>query len=148
MVPSRGRSDGGVSDGSAPQGSVYDWYVRGLRLLESGDASAAEQLLSRAAAEEPGSRSIREALGRARLGSRQWASARLDFSLLVEAAPDDDYARFGLGLALARLGRFESAAEQLSLAVAMRPDREDYRRYLREVRATLAARSDSRNRVG
>ena len=123
-----------------PAGSVYDWYVRGLALLESGDAAAAEQLLGRAAAAEPQSRSIREALGRARLGSRRWAEARVDFGFLVEAAPDDDYARFGLGLSLARLGQLAAAAEHLSLAVAMRPDRSDYRRYLREVRATLAAR--------
>jgi tetratricopeptide (TPR) repeat protein len=124
-----------------PVGSVYDWYVRGLALLESGDPAAAVHLLTRAAAAEPGSASVREALGRARLASRQWDEARADFAFLVDAAPDDDYARFGLGLALARLGQLDASAEQLALAVAMRPDRQDYARYLREVRATRAART-------
>ncbi len=54
--------------------------------------------------------------------------------------PDDDYARLGLGLALARLGELSLASQQLALAVAMRPDRHDYEKQLRHVRATLKAR--------
>src|SRR5262245_33099218 len=117
---------------SQPTGDVYDWYVRGLALLEAGHPAAASQLLTRAHAAEPEARNILEALARARLATGQYALARADFEHLVSRQPDDDYARLGLGLALARLGEFELAVEQLALAVAMRPDREDYERQLRQ----------------
>jgi hypothetical protein len=59
----------------------------------------------------------------------------------VEASPSDDYAQFGLGLALARTGNPQAAAEHLALAAAMRPDLRHYTDALRGVRATLRARS-------
>lgn len=126
---------------SEPGGEVYDWYRRGCELLERGDADAAVTLLSRVALAEPQARHVREALGRARLGARHYVDAESDFLLLVQQQPDDDYARLGLGLALARQGRFDDAVEHLALAVAMRPDREDYAEQLRRVRATLRARA-------
>ncbi len=126
-----------------PDGDVYDWYVRGLKLLDEGHPAAANQLLERAHEAEPDARNILEALARARLSTRQYEQARQDFSRLVTLQPDDDYARLGLGLALARLGDLSAAAEQLSLAVAMRPDRLDYEEQLRQVRATLRSRDMS-----
>ena len=45
-----------------PRGEVYDWYIRGADLLESGNPAAAVQLLTHAASAEPESRSVREAL--------------------------------------------------------------------------------------
>ena len=59
---------------------------------------------------------------------------------IVEASPTDDYAHFGLGLALARSGEHEAAAEYLALAAAMRPDRKPYTDALHQVRATLKYR--------
>ena len=47
---------------AVPQGSVYDWFVRGTALLHGGNPAAAVQLLARAASAEPDSRSVREAL--------------------------------------------------------------------------------------
>ena len=61
-------------------------------------------------------------------------------ALIVEASPSDDYAHFGLGLALARTGNHAAAAEYLALAAAMRPDATHYTEALRSVRATLRAR--------
>ena len=58
----------------------------------------------------------------------------------MEASPADDYANFGLGLALSRSGDHEAAAEYLALAAAMRPDRKPYTDALRQVRATLRSR--------
>ncbi|HVQ17769.1 MAG TPA: tetratricopeptide repeat protein [Actinomycetes bacterium] len=129
-----------TTDPGRPAGDVYDWYVRGLKLLDDGNPAAAAQLLEYAAAEEPEARSILEGLARARLATRQYERAREDFARLVALQPDDDYARLGLGLALSRLGDFNAAVEQLALAVAMRPDRADYEQQLRQVRATLRAR--------
>jgi predicted Zn-dependent protease len=129
------------SSGAAPDGDPYSWYRRGLELLSRGSPAAAEQLLARAAEAEPGSRSVLEALGRAQFGAGRYAAAADSFRQIVEASPSDDYAHFGLGLALARGGDPAAAAEHLALAAAMRPELRHYTDALRGVRATLAARS-------
>ncbi|XRQ15742.1 tetratricopeptide repeat protein [Actinomadura welshii] len=123
-----------------PEGGVYEWYTRGLELLRAGSAGAALQLLARAAEAEPSSHSIREALARAQFGTRQFGAAAESFGSIVEEEPAEDYARFGLGLSLSRMGDFEGAARQLALAVAMRPENEDYAKALRHARATLESR--------
>src|SRR5262245_30824067 len=66
-----------------PDGAVYDWYHRGMRLLDGGDAAAAAQVLSHAAQAEPGSRSIREALARALFDAGQYSQARDGFHDLL-----------------------------------------------------------------
>lgn len=126
-----------------PAGEVYDWFVRGLSLLDGGNAEAAASLLSHAHTHEPGSTSILEALARATFDARRYPEADGLFRRLVEAAPDNDYARFGLGLTRMRLGDVPGAVEQLALAAAMRPGRADYQQSLREARATLRARDEA-----
>lgn len=128
--------------GSEPAGDLYDWYRRGCQLLEDGHAAAAVQLLTRVSEREPAARHVRETLGRARLTARQYGEAQHDFEVLVALAPDDDYAHLGLGMALARQGRFTEAVEHLALAVAMRPDRPEYVAQLEQTRATVRARRD------
>jgi predicted Zn-dependent protease len=124
---------------------TYALYQRGLDLLGRGSAAAAAQLLERAAAAEPGSRSVLEALARAQFDARRYDDAAGSFRRIVEAVPADDYAQFGLGLALARTGDPGAAAEHLALAAAMRPDLRHYTDALRGVRATLRARGQLRN---
>lgn len=119
---------------------TYALYQRGLDLLGRGSAAAAAQLLERAAAAEPESRSVLEALARAQFDARRYDDAASSFRRIVEAIPADDYAQFGLGLALARTGDPGAAAEHLALAAAMRPDLRHYTDALRGVRATLRAR--------
>ncbi|MEU9044371.1 MULTISPECIES: tetratricopeptide repeat protein [unclassified Kitasatospora] len=133
-VPSQSRS-------GEPTGDVYDWFRRGARLLAQGHPAAAEQLLARAVAAEPHSRSIREALARAQFDAGSYAAALENFRAVALADPADDYAQFGWGVAAARLGDFETSAEHLALAVAMRPETDHYRAALRQTRATLAART-------
>ena len=87
-----------------PQGEVYDWYVRGLDLLEGGNAAAAVTLLTHAANSEPESRSVREALARAQFDSGLYDEAVQSFSWIISINPADDYAQFGLGLAAAKIG--------------------------------------------
>jgi len=123
---------------------TYELYQRGLDLLGRGSAAAAAQLLERAAAAEPESRSVLEALARAQFDARRYDAAASSFRRIVEAIPSDDYAQFGLGLALARTGDPGAAAEHLALAAAMRPDLRHYTDALRGVRATLRARSQVR----
>jgi Flp pilus assembly protein TadD len=122
--------------------NVGDLYKRGLDLLGRGSAAAAAQLLERAAAAEPRSRSVREALARAQFDAGQYSAAARNFRMIVEASPVDDYAQFGLGLALARTGDHGAAAEHLALAAAMRPNMRHYTDALRSVRATLRARKE------
>lgn len=134
-LPTDGSHAGDAPD--PPQGEVYDWYRRGLDLLNGGNAAAAAQVLSHAAAAEPTSRSIRESLARAQFDAGQYPEARVSFEEIVSGNPDDDYAQFGLGLAAARTGDLRAAVEHLALATAMRPDLEHYSRALRRARVAL-----------
>lgn len=136
-----GRDEPAGNGPAAADGDTYSLYQRGLQLLERGSAAAAAQLLERAAVAEPQSRSVLEALARAQFDARQYAAAAANFRRIVEASPADDYAQFGLGLALARTGDQRGAAEHLALAAAMRPDVRHYTDALRSVRATLSARN-------
>jgi tetratricopeptide (TPR) repeat protein len=131
-----GRS--GSEDASAAD--VHTWYTTGKALLDKGSPAAAAQVLQRAATAEPTARSVREALARAQFDTGRYAEAADNFRVIVEASPTDDYAHFGLGLALSRAGHHERAAEYLALAAAMRPDHKPYTDALRQVRATLTAR--------
>ena len=128
-----------MSEAGTPEGGVYEWYQRGLQLLGSGDPDAAATLLARVAEAEPGSRSVREALGRAQYDAGRYEEAIASFQQLIAVNPTDDYAHFGLGLAASRAGELTVAAEHLALAVAMRPDLGHYARALRGVRARRAA---------
>ncbi|NHC14229.1 tetratricopeptide repeat protein [Motilibacter deserti] len=135
--------EAGSGAGQPPAGEVYDWYVRGLALLDGGSPEAAAQLLEHAHLQEPGSNSIREALARALFDARRYVAAGEQFAELAEREPDNDYARFGLGLARYRLGEFDAAVSHLSMAVAMRPGRPEYVQALREAQATVKAREES-----
>jgi Flp pilus assembly protein TadD len=132
-------------DSAAANGAdTHQLYKRGLDLLGRGSPAAAAQLLERAAAAEPRSRSVLEALARAQFDAGQYSAAAGNFRRIVEASPTDDYAQFGLGLALARTGDPRGAAEHLALAAAMRPNLRHYTDALRSVRATLKARDELR----
>ena len=133
--------DDGTGPADGPPDDTYALYRRGLDLLGRGSPAAAAQLLERAAAAEPESRSILEALARAQFDTRHYEAAVASFRRIVEASPTDDYAQFGLGLALSRTGDHGAAAEHLALAAAMRPDLRHYTDALRSVRATLRARN-------
>ncbi|MGY1616628.1 tetratricopeptide repeat protein [Geodermatophilus sp. SYSU D00691] len=130
-----------MSDEGSPEGGVYEWYQRGLQLLNNGDPAAAATILGRAAEAEPASRSVLEALARAQYDAGRYDEAIASFTELIAVNPTDDYAHFGLGLAASRAGRLPLAAEHLALAVAMRPDLGHYARALRGVRARRAGES-------
>jgi tetratricopeptide (TPR) repeat protein len=130
-----------VTEESAPEGGVYEWYRRGLELLGNGDPAAAATLLVRAVEAEPGSRSILEALARAQYDAGRYDAAMSSFTGLIARNPTDDYAHFGLGLAASKAGELRLAVEHLALAVAMRPDLGHYARALRGVRARRATES-------
>lgn len=140
--PGHGTGSGGAGAADDEPADVHAWYTRGMELLGRGSPAAAAQVLQRAANAEPASRSVREALARAQFDTGQYEAAAASFRAIVEASPTDDYAHFGLGLALARCGEHEAAAEHLALASAMHPDRKHYTDALIQVRATLRARKN------
>lgn len=134
----------GSSSGSPEHGDglgTYEWLQRGLGLLEGGHAAAAATVLERVAADEPRSASVLEALARAQFTAGRPGAAVKTFQRLAEVAPDSDYARFGYGQSLRRLGKLPQAAEQLALAVAMRPQRAEYVEALTRVREILRPRT-------
>lgn len=142
---SRDAPDSGSENSVSANGAdTHQLYTRGLDLLGRGSPAAAAQLLERAAAAEPRSRSVLEALARAQFDAGQYAAAAGNFRRIVDASPSDDYAQFGLGLSLARTGDPGAAAEHLALAAAMRPNLRHYTDALRSVRATLLARNELR----
>ncbi|MFC3687345.1 tetratricopeptide repeat protein [Aquipuribacter hungaricus] len=126
----RGQGDGV----RRPAGEVYDWLARGRDLLASGDTGAAATLLRHAHEEEPGSRELTETLARAEFENGRFAVACDLFASLVDLAPDSDYARFGLGASLVRLGRYKEALPHLTMATVMRPGRAEYEQLLQRAR--------------
>jgi predicted Zn-dependent protease len=126
-----------------PAGEVYDWYIRAVDLLEHGNPGAAAELLSHAHAREPDSASVLEALARATYDAGRYREAATLFADLAELSPDNDYARFGLGLSRMRLGEHAAAIDQLAMAATMRPDRREYEQALREARATMRFREQA-----
>ena len=127
-------------DRSDPAGEAYDWYQRAMELLNSGNPHAALLLIDRLLAIEPNSQSVIEAYARALFDTKQFGAAALAFDLLIQLAPDNDYAHFGKGLSLWRTQMFVPARDELAMASVMRPDWVEYSRALGQVRATLAAR--------
>jgi tetratricopeptide (TPR) repeat protein len=105
---------------------VYEWYQRGLTLLEAGDVHAAATVLARAAEAEPEKGSIREALARAYFRASRFNAALDEFAAALEISPANDYAHFGAGLCLGRLGRLNEAVGHLRMANVMRPGNDDY----------------------
>ena len=123
------------ADVRRPAGDVYDWLSRGRDLLAAGHAGAAATLLRHAHGVEPGSRELTETLARAEFEAGRFAAARDMFAALVDLAPDSDYARFGLGASLVRLGRHRDALPHLTMATVMRPGRAEYEQLLERARA-------------
>ncbi len=116
--------------------SAYEAFQEGSRLLSSQDPHAAAIALERARDLEPQQGSVREALGRAYYRSGRFTQAGEEFAVAVELDPVNDYAHYGLGLALMKQGDRLGARRHLKLAVGMRPDHADYRAALDKALAT------------
>jgi len=122
-----------------PAGEPYDWYQRASDMLASGNADAAIVLLEWLY-EVDQSASVLELYGRALVDARRHGEAIYILTLLLERAPDNDWAHYAIGQALWRSQELVAARDHLSLAFVMRPDREEYGRALSQVKATLRSR--------
>jgi Flp pilus assembly protein TadD len=124
--------------GDAPDALVYDLYQQGCTKLADGNARGAAEVLELAVEHEPAKASLRETLGRAYLAAAQAQQARIEFERVLELDPSDDYAHFGLGHSLERLGRLAEARTHFKLACALAV-REAYTDALSRVRRRLEA---------
>ena len=113
--------------------AAYDAYRDGRDLLSSGNPHAAVVALERARTLEPDKASVRETLARAYYLTARYDAAAAEFATAVEIEPVNDYAHFGLGLALIRTGDPTGARRHLRIATVMRPDRDDYRQALADL---------------
>ena len=69
---------------------------------------------------------------------RRYREAAAEFEAVVEHAPTNDYALFCLGRSLQLQGRHAEARKPLALASCLRPEREDYSKYLGQARRRAA----------
>jgi Flp pilus assembly protein TadD len=106
---------------------AYELLRRGQALMAERHHAQAAVVLERAAVQEPGKASILEALGRACYNSGQRGRAAEVFEALLEVDPSADYAHYGLGQSLKKLGRMDEARTHLRLAVALDPGSALYR---------------------
>ena len=106
-------------------------------LLAQGRPLDAVQALLPVLAERPRDASVHLLAGRAFLDSAQLRRAEAAFTRVLEIDPADHYARFALGKALQRQGRFTESLAQLRMASAMDP-RPEYQDALGAVRARIA----------
>jgi tetratricopeptide (TPR) repeat protein len=124
-------SDG--SDEGEPTPGAYESFRDGLDLLATGNAHAAVVALERARTLEPEKSSVRETLARAYYRTRRFDAAAAEFATAVELDPVNDYAHFGLGLALRQTHDLVGARRHLRIAAAMRPDNPDYQQALADL---------------
>jgi tetratricopeptide (TPR) repeat protein len=120
-------------DQGAHSHGAYESFRDGRDLLASGNAHAAIVALERARALEPEKASVRETLARAYYRTRRYDAAAAEFATAVELDPVNDYAHFGLGLALRQTRDLVGARRHLRIAAAMRPDNADYQQALADL---------------
>lgn len=115
------------------ESKLYELVSDAKEFMASGNARRAADLLEQAAEIEPDKASIREALARALFNSGRIARAAEEFVKVIEINPANHYAHYGLGLCRARLGDKTKAIGCIKIALAMRPDSEDYQFALRRL---------------
>jgi Flp pilus assembly protein TadD len=120
--------------------STFRSFRRAESLLSQRRPLDAVQALLPVLAVQPDDASVQLLAGRAFLDSAQLRRAEAAFTRVLEIDPADHYARFALGKALQRQGRFTEALAQLRMASAMEP-RPEYQDAIGEVTARLRLES-------
>lgn len=121
--------------------STFRSYRHAEKLMAQRRPLDAVQALLPVLAAQPDDASVQLLAGRAFLDSAQLNRAEAAFSRVLEIDPADHYARFALGKALQRQGRFTEALAQLRMAFAMEP-RPEYQDAIGEVAARIAMTED------
>ncbi|HZZ45511.1 MAG TPA: tetratricopeptide repeat protein [Pseudonocardia sp.] len=124
------------SDQVSDHESTFRSFRRAESLLSQRRPLDAVQALLPVLAAQPDDASVHLLAGRAFLDSAQLRRAEAAFTRVLEIDPADHYARFALGKALQRQGRFTESLAQLRMAWAMEP-RPEYQDAIGEVTARL-----------
>lgn len=95
---------------------AYNHFKAGRDLLNQNHPAQASVALAKAHRLAPGEVSICEALGRAYYNFGAYEKAREVFNEAVELAPTNNYAHFGLGKSLEKLGEKRLARRHFKLA--------------------------------
>ncbi|HET7856414.1 MAG TPA: tetratricopeptide repeat protein [Gaiellaceae bacterium] len=112
---------------------TYDLFQKGRAHLKKGMPAQATVSLEKAKRREPDKASIREALGIAYFRMQDYEKAESEFRAMTEIAPNDDYAHYGLGRSLEKLGREREAQGHYKLASSLRPGSERYSSRIRDL---------------
>ena len=96
------------------------WYSRAQELRLEGRYDQASELLSRVLLLEPASDLLRDEIATLQMQAGHFFGARMTFSAMLAVGPRDHYARYGLGLAEAKLGDLAAAKDDLALAIESR----------------------------
>jgi Flp pilus assembly protein TadD len=113
------------------ESETYDLFQQGRAHLKNGMAAQASVSLEKAKRREPQKASIREALGIAYFRMQRYREAEAEFRTMLELSPADDYAHYGLGRALEKLGKKAEARGHYKLAKSLRPGSEHYAERIR-----------------
>jgi tetratricopeptide (TPR) repeat protein len=117
--------------------NAYELFSEGKALVTNNDHLNAIMVFEKAKDIEPEKGSIREALARSYYNCGLYSSAKKHFRKAIEIDAANDYAYFGLGLCLIKMGKFSAALGQLKIAAAMKPGNETYRKTVRKYRNIL-----------
>ncbi len=112
---------------------AYTYFKQGKEHLAKGRAAQATVALEKAKRREPEKASIREALGIAYLRLERYEEAESEFRAVLELAPADDYAHYGLGRALEKQGKAAEANGHYKLARSLRPSSRHYAARIRDL---------------
>ncbi|HSA93992.1 MAG TPA: sulfatase-like hydrolase/transferase [Terriglobales bacterium] len=100
---------------------MYELVSEALNLSQRGRYDESIENLKKAVAIEPTSVPTHYLLGLNYYRKQDWASAAIEFELVLKASPDYTLAVFNLGLAKARLGEREEAARLLRRTLELDP---------------------------
>jgi Flp pilus assembly protein TadD len=115
---------------------IVESFRRAEMLIADARPLDALQALGPVLDTQPDDSSVQLLAGRAYLNSAQLGRAEEAFGRVIAHDPADHYARFALGKALQRQGRFREAHAQLKMAAAMDP-RPEYQEALGEEAARI-----------
>ena len=132
-APPRDRLGASCHNSRVTELDLYELYQEGRARLARGDTAQALVPLERARNAAPDQASIREALGCAYLRLRRFREAEAEFEAMLELAPNDHYAYYGLGRAREALGQRALARGHYRIATVLRPSCDDYQRALERV---------------
>lgn len=107
---------------AAETGDPVACYVLGAVALARGDLAVAEELLRRAAGQDPGQPAILVALGEALAGRGRLVEAEAVLQAGAQLRPTDHWALFWLGRTRAGMGRPGGAEAALRKAVGLAPN--------------------------